>query len=144
MLPKAPLAALAAALVLASLSAAPAAADYPEWPSVADVGVIEVVTSDPDGGPRTTKVWFVLLDGEPYLRTASSRWLDNLRRDPELSLVIEGVEYEARAEEVEGEEIVARVEAAMREKYGWQDRMVGLFSRQPPDVLRLSPREPGS
>ena len=91
--------------------AAPAAAEYPDWQAVADVGVIEVVTTDADGDLRKTKVWFVLLDGQPYLRTSESRWLENTRRDPELVLRIEDREYEARAEEVPGEEIVQRVDS---------------------------------
>ncbi len=63
--------------------AAPAAPDHPDWEALADVEVIEVLTHDEDGDLRETKVWFVLLDGEPYLRTSGSRWLENLRRDPE-------------------------------------------------------------
>jgi hypothetical protein len=128
-------------VVLGSL-AAPAGADYPEWESLADVAVIEVVTQDADGDLRETKVWFVLLDGEPYLRTSESRWLENLRRNPELVLRIEGRDYEARVAEVQGDEIVERVDAASREKYGWQERLIHPFRRRTPDILRLSPRQP--
>jgi hypothetical protein len=98
------------------------------------------VTRDADGGERATKVWFVLVDGEPYLRTSRSRWLDNLRRDPDLGLRIEGRDYEARAEEVPGEAIVERVDAASRDKYGWQERMIHPFRMRQPDILKLSPR----
>ncbi len=129
------------AVALGSLGA-PASADYPEWESLAEVGVIEVVTQDADGELRETKVWFVLLDGEPHLRTSESRWLENLRRDPELVLRIEGRDYEARVEEVPGDEIVERVDAATLEKYGWQERLIHPFRRRRPDILRLSPRQP--
>jgi hypothetical protein len=124
-----------------ALLAAPAAAGYPDWESLADVGVIEVLTRDADGDARKSKVWFVLLDGTPYLRTSRSRWLENLRRDPECAVRIEGRDYEVQAEEVPGEEIVERVDAATLEKYGWQERLIHPFRMRKPDILRLGPRE---
>jgi hypothetical protein len=128
-------------LVLASiLLAAPARGGAPDWDALADVGVIEVLTRDADGDLRETKVWFVLVEGQPYLRTSRSRWLENLRREPRLRLRIEGREYEARAEEVPGDAIVEEVDRAMREKYGWQDRLIHAFRLRKPDILRLSPR----
>jgi hypothetical protein len=128
-------------LVLASiLLAAPARAGAPDWKALADVGVIQVLTRDADGDLRETKVWFVLVDGQPYLRTFRSRWLENLRRDPRLRLRIEGREYEAQAEEVRGDAIVEKVDRAMREKYGWQDGLIHVFRLRKPDILRLSPR----
>jgi hypothetical protein len=122
--------------------AAPARGEYPDWASLADVKVIEVVTRDAGGDPRETKVWFVLVEDVPYLRTSRSRWLENLRRAPDLVLRIEGREYEARAEEVPGDEIVEQVDRATREKYGWQERTVRIFRMRKPDILRLSPSSP--
>ena len=131
-------------LVLAPLlAAAPAGADTPDWESLADVKVIEVVTRDADGDLRETKVWFVLVDGASYLRTNGSRWLENLRRDPNLVLRIDGREYEARVEEVPGDEIVEEVDRASLEKYGWQERMIHPFRMRKPDILLLSPRAAG-
>ena len=129
-------------LLLPLVLAAPARAEYPDWASLADVKVIEVVTRDADGDLRKTKVWFVLVDGVPYLRTSRSRWLENLRRDPDLVLHVDGREYEARAEEVPGDEIVEQVDRATREKYGWQERAIHFFRIRKPDILRLSPRSP--
>ena len=129
-------------LLLPLLLAAPALAEYPDWASVADVKVIEVVTRDADGDLRETKVWFVLVDGVAYLRTSRSRWLENLRRDSDLVLRIEEREYEARAEEVPGDEIVEQVDRASREKYGWQERTIHIFRMRKPDILRLSPPSP--
>jgi hypothetical protein len=131
-------------LALAPLLAAlPARADTPDWESLADVKVIEVVTQDADGDLRETKVWLVLVDGEPYLRTGDTRWLENLRRDPNLVLRIEGREYEARVEEVPGDEIVEKVDRASLEKYGWQERMIHPFRMSKPEILKLLPREGG-
>ena len=132
-----------AVLAAAGLSA-PARADYPDWQALADVEVIEVVTRDADGAERATKVWFVLVEGEPYLRTQRSTWLDNLRRDPDLGLRIEGREYEARAEEIPGDAIVERVDAASRDKYGWEERLIHPFRMRKPDILKLSPRPEAS
>jgi len=128
---------LAAALLFA---ASAAGAEFPDWESVADVSVIEVVTQDADGDLREAKVWFVLVEGVPYLRTNRSRWLDNLRRDPNLVLRIDKRDYEARAEEVAGDTVVESVDAASLEKYGWQERMIHPFRMAKPDILRILPR----
>ena len=122
---------------------APARADFPDWASVADEKVIEVITEDEDGEVRESKVWFVLLDGKPYLRTNDSRWLANLRRDPGCRLRIRDATYEARATEVPGEEFVERVDAASREKYGWQERLIHPFRMRRPEILLIEPPGPG-
>jgi hypothetical protein len=122
------------------VAAAPALADYPDWDSLSDVAIIEVVTADEDGDLRVKKVWFVLVDGVPYLRTNRSRWLDNLRRDPNLGLRIESHEYQATAEEIPGDEIVEIVDRASAEKYGWQESLIHPFRIFKPDILKLGPR----
>ena len=127
--------------VLLLASAMPAGAEYPDWQTLADVDVIEVETIDEDGDPRVTKVWFVLLEGEPYLRTSGSRWLENLRRDADLRLRIGDREYEARVEEVAGDAIIQRVDDATREKYGWQERFMHIFRMGKPEILKLSARD---
>ena len=134
-----------ARLALAALAplalVAPARAASPDWQRLARAGVVEVVTHDADGDLRETKVWLVLVDGAPYLRTSpDSRWLENLRRDPNLVLRIEGQDYELRAEEVPGDAIVERVDRATLEKYGWQERVIHVFRTTPPVILRILPR----
>jgi len=121
--------------------AAPAEAGYPDWESVADVDVVEIITTDEDGDVRETKVWFVLVDSEPYLRTNDSRWLANLRRDPACRLRIDDTMYDARAEEIPGDEILERVDAASAEKYGWQESLIHPFRLKKPEILRLTPAE---
>jgi hypothetical protein len=81
-----------------------------------------------------------MLDGAPYLRTNGSKWLANLRRDPNLGLRIDDREYEARAEEIPGDDIVERVDRASVEKYGWQERFIHVFRMKKPDILRISSR----
>jgi hypothetical protein len=131
--------AFAAALPLL-LAASHADAEYPDWSSVAEVPVIEIITTDADGDSRVTKVWFVLVDGEAYLRTNDSRWLANLRRSPELGLRIDGHDYEAAAREVPGDEIIESVDAASAEKYGWQETLIHPFRIRTPQILKLAPR----
>ena len=126
--------------LIALVMASAAWSEYPDWNDYVDVKVIEVITRDEGGGERETKVWFVLLGGEPYLRTSGSRWLAHLRRDPDFKVRIDGTLYEARAQEIEGEAIVEKVAIAAQRKYGFTDRVIGLFRSSEPDILRISPR----
>lgn len=138
--PSTPIVALAVGAAAALLLGAPASASYPDWEAVADVETIEIVTHDADGEARANKIWFVLVDGNAYLRTSRSRWLENLRRDPDCVVRIEGKEYEVRAEELDGDAIVERVDALSAEKYGWQERVIHPFRLRKPEILILLPR----
>jgi hypothetical protein len=98
---------LGLALALAALSSlaatAEAAAQELDWEKYAHVGVIEIITVDPDGDVRETKVWFVTIDGAAYLRTSGSRWLANIERDPKVVIRIEDRELPQLAHAVTGE-----------------------------------------
>ena len=130
-----------AALSLAAGLPLVALADFPDWNALTEVRTIEVQTFDDDGASRTTPVWFVLLNGEAYLRTSDSRWLANLRRDPKLELKIEGRSYEAQAEEIPGRAIIEKVDIASQRKYGLQERLIHVFRLSDPQILRIVPRE---
>ncbi len=110
--------------------------------AVGDEGVVEVVTTDPDGDLRETKIWILDLDGAVYIRTSGSRWLRNIRRDAEVLLRAAGTEYPARAVIVEETALQERVERGFREKYGFQDRVraVGPVRFFETTVMRLDPR----
>ena len=116
-------------------------AEYPEWNRFSDVEVIDVLTVDEDGTLRETPVWFVLVNGEAYLRTSSSRWLENLRRDPNFRIEIEGRIYEAQAEEISDQGMVETVDIASQRKYGWQEYLINFFRMSSPQILRILPRE---
>jgi len=131
--------ALAPALLVAT-GAARAAEGHPDWQALRDVSVIEVITTDEDGDLRETPVWFVLVDGDPYLRTSDSRWLANILRGSPVPIVIEGLEYEVDAVPVDGDAIRAEVDAASAEKYGFQESVIRFFRVRPPDVLRIVPK----
>lgn len=111
-----------------------------DWDAHSDVGVIEILTRDPDGELRQTKVWFVRIAGHTYLRTSNSRWLHNIRRDPRVTVRVEGADYPQLAEVVEEPETWQAVEDASNDKYGLQNRFIRLFRMRRPEVLRLLPR----
>ena len=140
-MPRFPSARIVPALVVAALTSAGSAASASEldWSQVADVGVIEIITNDEDGDLRETKVWFVLLDGVPHLRTSDTRWRANTQRDPGVLLRIEGVEYVQLARDVSSPEMIERVDQAIRAKYGWRDAFFQVFATSDPDILRLAP-----
>ncbi|MDG2332955.1 MAG: DUF2255 family protein [Myxococcota bacterium] len=117
-----------------------ASAEYPDWNRLTNVQVIDVLTFDQDGALRETPVWFVLLNGEAYLRTSNSRWLENLRRDPKFRLKIEDKIYQARAEEISDQSMVEKVDIASQRKYGWQEYLINLFRMSPPEIIRILPR----
>jgi hypothetical protein len=136
-------ASLAAALVLGGCAGTIVEATAPiDWAAVADEGVPEVVTVDPDGDLRETKLWIVVLDGQAFIRTGDTRWFRNIERDPDVTLRIAGVAYPLRAEPVIDGPLRDRIHAAFREKYGFQDRLVGLTAnRADANILRLVPRQ---
>ena len=112
-----------------------------DWQSVAEQGVPTIVTRDPDGGERAAKLWLVVVDGEGLIRTGDSRWFQNIQRDPSVLFRIGGYTYPLRAELVTDESLEKRANAAFREKYGWQDRLIHPFGEPDKNVMRLLPRE---
>jgi hypothetical protein len=128
--------------LVAILLAGPAGAAEIDWQAVTAPDVVQIVTVDPDGEVRETKVWIAFADGAGWLRTSDSRWLANLRRDPEAKLRSGDQEIELRADEIEDPAVRERVDAAMRAKYGWTDRMLGFLRMRGTHVLRLSARTP--
>jgi hypothetical protein len=142
-MPRARLKLLLAVAVAACASAPLSEATGPiDWGAVADVSVPRIVTVDPDGDSRVTKLWIVVVDGAGYIRTSGTRWFGNIERDPEVVLRVGGVAYPLRARLVLDANLRDRINAAFRTKYGFEDRLAGWFSS--PDqanILRLIPRD---
>jgi hypothetical protein len=107
---------------------------------VADERVPEIVTRDPDGDPRETKVWIVVVDASGFVRTHGTRWLANIERDPNVVLRIGGAAHPLRAEPVSDAALAARIHEAFRQKYGFQDRLAGWFTFGEASLLRLVER----
>jgi len=132
--------ALLVGMALAS-AVASARAETIDWTPFAEEGVVEILTVDPDGEPRETSVWVVVVADAAYVRTNDSRWLANIRRDPLLRMRVREREYPLRAEEAADPGTIDLVEASFKAKYGWMQRMMSALRMREPTVLRLSPRE---
>lgn len=124
-----------------ALTAGPAAAAAPDWKAVAGVKEVKVLTTNEDGSARETTVWLLVLDGQGYLRTSpSTTWGDNVERQPDIALRIEGSEYPLHAVFVDDEALRERVVAGFRAKYGWVDGALNIFRGSKPRIMRLDPR----
>jgi hypothetical protein len=123
------------------LGAAEARAAEPDWDGLADVGQIEIITHDEDGDERETTIWFVVLDGQGFIRTGSSNWGENIQRNPgDVVLRIEDAEYPLRAEFIENDGLRERVVAAFRAKYGWFDGFINFVRGKRPNIMHMIPR----
>jgi hypothetical protein len=128
--------------VASCASTPPPTAETPlDWEAVADERVPTIVTRDPDGDERVTKLWVVVVDGQGLIRTGNSRWFRNMERDPNVVFWIGGHAHPLRVELVTDESIEKRANAAFREKYGWEDWILSPFGEPDDNVLRLLPRE---
>jgi len=130
-------AALAAALLLIAL---PALAGELDWAAVADTETIHVLTTDADGEARETKIWLLVLDGTGYIRTSrSTTWGDNVERNPDIALRINGAEYPVRADFVDDPEQRARIVAGFDAKYG-RNWLFDFIRGDDPRIMRVEPR----
>ncbi len=95
-----------------------------DWRAADDHWSLRIVTVDPDGGERITRIWLAIVDGGGTLRTGDSRWWQNLERDSNCRIRLLGVDYSARVEFVTEHEERARIDDAFGEKYGWLERIM--------------------
>jgi hypothetical protein len=128
------------ALTLALL-AATAAGGGAGWSPFAEAYVVRIVTRDADGAERDTRVWFVVVGGDGFVRTNDSRWLANIRRGSLVALRLDHkgrtMERAVSAEEVNDATISAEVEEAYKAKYGFVQRVMSVLRLREPAVLRL-------
>ncbi len=110
-----------------------------DWETVGDRWTVHLVTQDEDGDERRTRLWIAVVGGTGVLRTGETRWGKNLRRDLHGGLLVRGVEHRVDVEFVEEEEMQKKIHEAFREKYGWQDRLVGVMTSDR-YFLRLLPQ----
>ncbi len=102
----------------------PVAQEPIDWRAVDDRWSLHIVTVDPDGDERVTRIWVAIVDGEGTLRTGDSRWWQNLERDPNCRIRLLKIEYPVRVEFVMEHEDKARIDDAFVEKYGWLERIL--------------------
>ncbi len=128
---------LAAAALLA---AGPVLAAAPEWAAVADEKTVHVMTKDAGGDLRQTKIWLLVLDDVGYIRTSrTTRWGDNVERNPEISLRVNGTDYPLRATFIEDPTQRARIVAGFEEKYG-SNPILNWSRGDDPRIMRLDSR----
>jgi hypothetical protein len=133
---------LTSALALGALSLAADGSTAIDWGAVAEVDVPELVTKEADGAARVTKLWIVVVDGRGFVRTGETRWAENIARDPQVELRALGGAHALRAVAVTDLPLRERVNAAFRAKYGWQDRLLDVFSdREDARIFRLDARD---
>jgi hypothetical protein len=129
---------------LALLLAGAARAGDVAWSDYAGERTVVAVTHDEDGDVRETTVWLVVVDGQGYIRTGSTRWGANVERTPQLLLRVASDELPVRVEFVTDEPTRDAVSRAFREKYGFTDRMLSVFRGSAPKIMRLLPGAQGS
>jgi hypothetical protein len=122
-------------LVLALLAAP--AAHAGDWSPFAESDVVHIVTQDEDGAERDTPVWFVVVQGDGFVRTNDSRWLANIRRGSSVALRLDETERAVTAEAVADAAVSAAVEEAFKAKYGLMQRIMSALRVREPTVLRL-------
>ena len=126
-------------VVLAAATPAAATESPPAWNPTAwqAEDTVELRTQAPGEEEHWFKVWFVVLDGQLYVRLggrASKRFEDNTTR-PLIAVRIAGEEF-ARVTGVPVPELADRVAAAMADKH-WSDVFVRWIDH--PLTLRLTP-----
>jgi len=143
---------LAATVLLASCGREIAPAQEPlDWDTVADRQMILVTTTRPDGAPRTTRLWIVVVGEHGYLRSADTRWARDVEREPDFLLIAGDTSYPVSAKRVPfGTDEHSEVMDAYSEKYGLLGRgvlrfysLIGRYSG-PADarILRLEAEAP--
>ena len=116
-------------LLLAGCASVPTAEGPIDWSEANERWSILVVTIDPDGDDRVTRIWLALVDGEAVIRTNESRWWANLQRSPRLGVRHAGEEHVFGVDFVEERSEREEIDRAFAEKYGW---MEALMFPQPP------------
>lgn len=127
------------ALVLVAAGGCAKQVAVPSWNPAAfgTVDTLEFLTVGPEEGPHWSTVWLVVLDDHVYVRLGS-RAAERIQRNttaPHVGVRIGGREY-PRVRTEEAPAMVARVAAAMAEKY-----TSDIFVRYSPHplTLRLEP-----
>lgn len=99
------------------------------WVALEGGDVAELRTRSPEGGWRTTRVWWAE-DGDAIWIEAATQerpWLLDIEADPEVELDRGASTTAWRAIPVPGQDAHDRVRAMLAEKYGWADWWVGLI-----------------
>jgi hypothetical protein len=104
--------------------------------------IVKLTTVDASGRSHVTEVWIVDLDDGPYLRAGSPdvEWLSRVRDRTEITVQRGDRDAKFRAVLLERAPTREQVNVAMRDKYGFADRLWGRIADQGRSVpIRLVP-----
>jgi len=112
---------------------------YTSLAGLTDARYISLTTRRRDGSLVSTPVWVVSDDGRRLLVwTHASTWkVKRIRRDPRVLVAKSNYRGRERGPRLEGHARIVNavsVKKLIREKYGWQKRMLELLSRGKPDT----------
>ena len=131
-------------LVLMAIPALVLAFAATTWWALESSGVAVIETRTPEGGVRSTHVWYTEPNGELWLEagTPENPWFQDVQQNAVVTFTANGrsARYVARAED--GAPGHARIRSLIRDKYGLRDRWVGLLVDTSRSVaVSLSPQE---
>lgn len=113
------------ALLVSMGCAKPPVATAPlDWAEADERWSILVVTADPDGSDRVTRIWMALEGGDGVLRTNDSRWWANLERDPKIRVRVAGMDHPFAFVPVTDQAEKVRIDEVFGEKFGLWERML--------------------
>ena len=118
----------ASILLVAGLACAttevPIAQEIISWRAADARWSLHIVTVDPGGDERVTRIWLATVDGLGALRTGDSRWWQNLETNRECRIRVLGIDYPVSVGFVTEHEEKVRIDEAFLEKYGWVERVM--------------------
>jgi hypothetical protein len=99
-----------------------------DWAEADESWSIHVVTVDPDGNDRVTRIWMAVEGGDGVLRTNDSRWWANLKREPKIRVRHGGADHAFAVKLVTEQSEKVRIDEVFLEKFGGWERM--MFSQE--------------
>jgi F420H(2)-dependent quinone reductase len=105
--------------------------------------VVQLRTTLPEGGTRTTRVWVAEADGAMWIEAAKPErpFLHDVQTRPDVELVRGGRVLRLRAVPVPGDTGHQKIRRLLAAKYGWADSWVALLEDTSRSVaIRLEPR----
>lgn len=106
------------------------------------VEVVQLRTTMPDGGVRTTRTWVADADGAVWIEAATPErpFLLDLATSRDAELVRGGHAVPMRATVVPGDAGHRKIRDLLRARYGWADRWIGMLADTSRSVaIRLDP-----
>jgi hypothetical protein len=115
-------------LVPLACASTPVSTSPLDWAEADERWSIHVVTVDPDGNDRVTRIWMAVEGGDGVLRTNDSRWWANLQREPKIRVRYGGADYTFSVKLVAEQSEKVRIDEVFLEKFGGWERM--MFSQE--------------